>query len=283
MIGFEELIASLEIGLIYGIVAAGIYLTFRVINFPDLTCDGSFPFGAAVSAVMIQAGYDPYISVIFALVAGGLAGFLTGILNVYLKIEDLLAGIIVAFMLYSVNLRVMGSSPNITFVDANTIFTDGNVTLKIGLIVLFVAALLSYILITDFGLGLRSIGQNRQFASSCGINVKATTIIGLTLSNAMIGMCGSIFAQHQCFCDISQGVGCLVMGLASVIIGEKILRLGNIVYSIAACVVGSVIYRIFIAFAIHSDFFGFKTQDLNLVTGLMIIVVMASRKNKCCV
>ncbi|MDR1334558.1 MAG: hypothetical protein LBJ71_05055 [Holosporaceae bacterium] len=283
MLSTQELITGVNIGLIYGILAIGIYFTFRTINFPDLTCDGSFTFGATVSAILIKFGCDPWISIILAMIAGGAAGFLTGVLNVWLKIEDLLAGIIVAFMLYSVNLRIMGTNPNITLMDVQTIFSgdgDGNILTKMGILVFGITAVISYVLNTDFGLGLRSVGQNRQFASACGVNTNAMIMSGLVISNALIGACGAIFSQYQGVCDVSQGVGCLIIGLASVIIGEKLLTFRNVAWGIVACVVGSVLYRIFIAFAINSDVFGLKTQDLNLITGLMIIAIMMEKK--CC-
>jgi putative ABC transport system permease protein len=274
MPSLSELIASVEIGLIYGVLAIGIYLTFRTINFPDLTCDGSFVFGAAVSSAMIKSGGDPCLSLVLSLVAGGLAGFFTGILNTLFKIEDLLSGIIVAFMLYSINLRIMG--PNIAFADEPTAFSCGNWPL---IVVAVLVASFSYVLNTDWGLGLRTVGQNKKFAASCGVNVNAATIIGLVVSNALIGMCGALFAQYQGFCDISQGVGCLVIGLASVIVGEKIVKPKTVAQAIVACVVGSIAYRIFIALALRCDALGLKTQDLNLITGLLVIAVMTSRKN----
>ncbi|GHT94582.1 ABC transporter permease [Alphaproteobacteria bacterium] len=278
MLSVQELMTCLEVGLIYGIAAIGIYLTFRTINFPDLTCDGSFVLGAAVSSVMLKSGQDPYLAMALALIAGGMAGLFTGILNVYLKIEDLLSGIIVAFMMYSVNLRIMGTNPNISFMDDVTIFSGGYSTIKIAVIVAVLVALLGYVLITDFGLGLRSIGQNKRFASVCGINVKVMTIVGLVVSNALIGMCGGLFTQYQGFCDITQGVGTLVIGLASVIIGEKLLKIKSMLLEVLVCVLGSVIYRVFIAFAIHSDSLGLRTQDLNLITGILIIAIMCSRR-----
>ncbi|MDR2766512.1 MAG: hypothetical protein LBB63_03580 [Holosporaceae bacterium] len=281
MPGLQELITGLEIGLIYGVLAIGIHLTFRVINFPDLTCEGSFVFGSTVSAVLIKAGCDPWTSLAAATAAGGLAGFLTGALHVWLKIDDLLSGLVVAFMLYSVNLRIMGMNPNIPLVDQATIFCGGGRPLfQISAVVLSVTALFVYLLNTDFGLGLRSIGQNKHFAAACGVNVSTMTIVGLTAANGLVGLSGAIYANHQGFCDVSQGIGCLVMGLASVIIGEKILKFSNVSWSIVACVVGSVVYRLFIAVAIHSDTFYLKTQDLNLITGLMIIALMA-RSKKC--
>jgi putative ABC transport system permease protein len=281
MLSIQELITATSIGLIYCILAIGIYLTFRIINFPDLTCDGSFTFGAAISAVMIKSGCDPWICVIASAIVGGAAGLLTGALNVWLKIEDLLAGIIVAFMLYSVNLRIMGVNPNITLLDDRTIFSgDGDALATIGIFVFALAAVVAYFLSTDFGLGLRSVGQNRTFASACGVNTNAMVLIGLTVSNALVGICGAIFSQYQGFCDVSQGVGSLVVGLASVIVGERLLAFRNIAWEIVACVVGSVTYRIFIAFAVNSDIFGLRTQDLNLITGLMMIAIMV--RKKCC-
>ncbi|MDR1361821.1 MAG: hypothetical protein LBJ16_01230 [Holosporaceae bacterium] len=279
MLELQALIVSIEVGLIYGILAIGIYLTFRTINFPDLTCEGSFVLGATIASVLINSGCNPWISMAAAMVAGGLAGILTGILHLWLKIEDLLAGIIVAFMLYSINLRIMGMNPNITLVDQVTLFGDDNPLPKIVAIVFTITALLMYLLRTDFGLGLRSIGQNRRFAVACGVNVNSMVIAGLATSNALIGMCGAIYANHQGFCDVSQGIGCLVMGLASVIIGEKIMKFSNVSWAILACVIGSVVYRLFIGVAINSDAFGLKTQDLNLITGLMIIAMMSVNKN----
>jgi putative ABC transport system permease protein len=287
MLSIEEIITATEVGLVYGILALGIYITFQIINFPDLTCDGSFITGAAISSVTIKAGCSPFAALIFATAAGGLAGFCTGILNVRMKIEELMSGIIVAFMLYSVNLRIMGSSPNITLSDAVTVFSSGNPLLVIFVIVILIVVFFAFLLNTDFGLGLRSVGQNRQFALISGVNVDAMIIFGLVVSNALIGLSGAIFTQYQGFCDVSQGVGCLVVGLASVVIGENLLRNSGLKYGKSLyfplcavfCVVGSVIYRIFIAFAVNSDIFGFKTQDVNFITGLLIIFIMKMRKS----
>lgn len=296
MISFQEIIVASEIGCIYGILALGIYLTFRTIDFPDLTCDGSFVTGAAVSAILIKSGANPFIAIFAASIAGGLAGFCTGLLNVKLKIDALLSGIIIAFMLYSVNLRILGKSPNISLVGEKTIFSFGNLLVISVLFVGILILILTYLVNSDFGLGLRSIGQNRKFAVANGINVSAMIIFGLILSNALIGMCGAVFTQYQGFCDVSQGMGCLVIGLASVIIGEKLMNRIQIfdrikcsvglqslirIFSIFAfCVIGSVCYRIFISLAINSDILGLKTQDMNFITGLLIIFVMGRRK-KC--
>lgn len=297
MLSFNELTVAVEIGVIYGLLALGVYLAFRTINFPDLTCDGSFVAGAAISSVIIKSGLNPFAGLFFAAIAGGMSGILTGILNIKLKIEDLLSGIIVAFMLYSINLRIMGTNPNISLVNEITLFNYGKPLTVGAVIACLLVFFIAYLLNSDFGLGLRSIGQNKLFASANGVNVNAMIIFGLALSNALAGMCGAVFTQYQGFCDVSQGMGSLINGLASVIIGEKLLlklpkvkrthaagikeraflKIFSVIFS---CIIGSVAYRVFIAIAINSDIFHLKTQDLNLVAGLLIIFVMRRRK-KC--
>ena len=273
MLNIQEVLMTLDIGLIYGLVAIGIYLTFRVINFADMTCDGSFVFGSSVCAMLIQNGASPCLAMISAFIAGGIAGLCTGILNVYCKISDLLSGIIVAFMLYSINIKVMGGVPNITLMDS-----EFNNTL--WLIVLPITAVIIYLLFTDFGLALRSVGYNKKFSEISGINIKAMTFIGLILSNALIGLGGALFTQYQGFCDVSQGKGSLVAGLAAVIIGENIFRFKKIPFMIIACVVGSIMYRGFIMVALQTSYLNIETQDINLVIGLMIIAMMLIKKEK---
>ena len=296
MLSFQEIMIALEIGIIYGILVLGIYLTFRTINFPDLTCDGSFITGAAISAILIKNGWNPYFGLVGAIIAGGTAGLATGILNIKFKIDDLLSGIIVAFMLYSINLRILGTNPNISLVGETTIFSYGNSLIISGSIVLVILLILTYCLSSDWGLGLRAVGQNKQFSAANGVNVNLMIIFGLIISNALVGLSGAVFTQYQGFCDVSQGVGCLVIGLAAVIIGEELifqkqfvkirkLRIGllnflKIFEMLIFCIFGSVTYRIFIAIAINSDILGLKTQDLNLITGLLMIAIM--RRNKKC-
>ncbi|MDR1365717.1 MAG: hypothetical protein LBJ03_01330 [Holosporales bacterium] len=268
IIPLQELITSAEIGLIFGSVAIGIYLTFRAINFADLTCDGSFVLGAAVAAVLARNGFDPYLALFCSALLGSFAGLITGVLNVKFGISDLLSGIIVAFVLYSVNLRIMGSAPNVTFEEyRNTLFVVAPLALG-----------LAFLLASGFGLKLRAVGYSQQFAITFGTNVGLMTIVGLMLSNAMISLGGGLFSQYQGFCDVSQGVGTLVAGLASVIIGEKVLPFKKAPYLIISCVIGSILYRIFISIALHSSLLGIKTQDLNLITGLIIVLVMLTRR-----
>ncbi|MDP3533251.1 MAG: hypothetical protein Q8S31_08215 [Alphaproteobacteria bacterium] len=269
-----ELLISLEMGLIYGIVGIGIYLTFRVIDFPDLTCDGSFVLGAASSAILIKSGCNPFLALFLAMIAAGIAGLATGILYTKFRITELLSGILVAFMLYSINLRVMSGLPNITLINEPSIFTDQNSLLVLIAIAGFISLGMSAFLKTDFGLALRSIGQNKRLALNNGVNVKFMTIIGLVMSNGLIGLGGALFSQHQGFADISQGIGTVIVGLAGLMIGEKMIGFRSLWLVIPACLLGSIMYRIFIAFALHSEFLGLETQDLNLITGFMVIGIM---------
>ena len=278
----NEIITSLEIGIIYGIIAMGIYVSFRIIDFPDLTCDGSFVLGAACSGMLIKSGYNAYLGLIFALIAGLFAGFVTGVLKSYLKISALLSGILVAFMLYSINLRIMADMPNIPLMGASNIFIENNLLILV-IIFLLVFALVGYLFSTDFGLGIIAIGQNTRLAKNYGINVKKITILTIMLSNALIALGGAVFSQYQGFVDIGSGVGTIIVAFTSVIIGEHILPYKSIWIKLISCLLGSVIYRLFINFALHSDYLGIKTSDLNLITGLLIIIIMAlPKKGKIC-
>jgi putative ABC transport system permease protein len=276
----NEIMMSLEIGLIYGVVAIGIYITFRIIDFPDLTCDGSFVFGAAVSSILVKSGYNPWIAIIAALIAGAISGTATGILYTRLKITDLLSGILISFMLYSINLHVMGGLPNIALINSQTIFDDVSGIVILSLITICICLLIGYLFMTYFGLALRSIGQNKRLAQNSGVNIQAMTIIGLALSNSLIALGGALFSQSQGFVDIGSGVGTVIVGLASVMIGERVLQYKSIFMQIVSCIIGSIIYRILIGFALHSDALGLQTSDLNLITGLLVIAIMCIPRGK---
>ncbi|MDR1034643.1 MAG: hypothetical protein LBL32_01765 [Holosporales bacterium] len=278
MIAIQEILTSIDVGLVFGIVAIGIYLTFRTVNFADLTCDGSFSLGSAVSAILIVNRVNPYLASVVSLISGGIAGYLTAILNIKFKIADLLSGVIIAFMLYSVNLRIMNDAPNITLADEQTIFPGINTSLTIFAIVSLLTLAVVYLLFSRFGLKLRAVGYNKQFSVISGININLMTIAGVSISNALIALGGSLFSQYQGFCDISQGSGILVIGLASVIIGEKVFSFKKEPLIIFSCILGSILYRIFINIALHGGTFGIKTQDLNLITGFMTIGAMLIRK-----
>lgn len=275
-----EFFTSLEIGLIYGVVAVGIFLTFRIIDFPDLTCDGSFTCGAATAAVALKAGLSPFLSLLLAGSAGGIAGFVTGILHTKFRVTNLLAGILVAFMLYSINLKIMGGIPNITLLNEITLFSDTNPLVTLILLACCVWGIMSCLLTTDFGLALRSIGQNKRLGEVMGVRVASLTVIGLALSNALIGLGGGLYCQHQSFSDVSLGTGTVIIGLAAVMIGEKLLPFRSLWFSVLACFLGSIIYRLLIALALHSEWLGLETSDLNLITGIAILLIMGLPKLK---
>jgi putative ABC transport system permease protein len=282
MIGTQELLTSIEVGLMLGIVAIGIYMTFKTINFVDMTCDGSFILGAAATAASIKAGVDPYASLLVSMWAGALAGLLTGSLNIFCKIADILSGIIVAYMLYSVNLMIMKNSPSTTIIDDRTIFSDSGIPMIVIVVAIVLAVMC--LMFSSFGLKLRAVGYNRQFAITYGIDAKKKTLAGLAISNAMIAAGGGLFSQYQGFCDVSGGIGMLVTGLAAIVVGTKVLPFKSEPLLVISCVVGSVLYRIFLNVALHSDVLGIQTQNLNLITGLILISIMMMKrreKGKC--
>ncbi len=276
-----SLIASLgaiEIGLIFGLVALGVFLSFRVINFPDLTVDGSFPLGGAVAAALIVAGWNPFAATAMALAAGALAGYLTAWLNVRLRITQLLASILVMIALYSVNLRVMGK-PNVALISEPTVFSllafaDLPEYWLKPLILLAIVALAKLLLdlffASETGLAMRATGGNPRMARAQGISTDRFTVWGLALSNALVALAGALFVQTQGGADISMGVGTIVIGLAAVIIGETLLPARSLWLTTLACVLGAVLYRFFIAAALNTDFLGLQAQDLNLVTAVLV-------------
>ena len=272
------LLGAIEIGLVYGLVALGVFLSFRVLSFPDLTVDGSFPLGAAVAASAIVGGIDPYLATGCAIVAGALAGLVTAVLNVRFRILHLLASILTMIALFSINLRIMGR-PNIALLTEPTVLTPfeglGLASpmlnpLFVGAIVLAVAALLARFLASDYGLGMRATGANPRMARAQGIETGRTICVGMALSNAMVALAGALFAQSNGFADVTIGTGTIVVGLAAVIIGETILPARRIGIAIFACVLGSILYRLAIAAALNADVLGLEASDLNLVTAVLV-------------
>jgi putative ABC transport system permease protein len=272
------LLGALEIGLVYALVALGVFLSFRVLSFPDLTVDGSFPLGAAVAASAIVGGIDPYLATGCAIVAGALAGLVTAVLNVRFRILHLLASILTMIALFSINLRIMGR-PNIALLTEPTVLSPfeglglaGPVLkpLLVGAIVLAVAALLARFLASDYGLGMRATGANPRMARAQGIDTGLTICVGMALSNAMVALAGALFAQTNGFADVTIGTGTIVVGLAAVIVGETILPARRIGIAIVACVLGSILYRLAIAAALNADVLGLEASDLNLVTAVLV-------------
>jgi len=277
-----SLLGALEIGLVYSLVALGVLISFRLLRFPDLTVDGSFPLGGAVAATLISAGMDPFSATLIATLAGWLAGFITGWLNVKLRIMDLLASILMMIALYSVNLRIMGK-PNVPLITEPTVFTllqpawlpDYMARPIILLIVVVVAKLcLDWFFSTQTGLAMRATGSNSRMARAQGVNTGSMILAGMALSNALVALGGALFAQTQGGADISMGLGTVVIGLAAVIIGESILPQRKLVLTTLAVILGAIIYRFFIALALNSDFIGLQAQDLNLVTAVLVTVAL---------
>jgi putative ABC transport system permease protein len=269
-----QFFGAIEIGLLYGLVAIGVYLTFRVINFPDLTVDGSFTLGAAICASLITTGTHPIMATIAAIFSGALAGFFTGYLHVRWKILGLLAGILTMTALYSINLRIMGR-PNIALLAEPIIFPNSESILPIMIaIVLGVILLLAFFLNSQIGLALRATGINPRVSPAYGINVGRMTLAGLSLSNGLVAGAGALFTQIYGFADISMGTGTLIIGLASVIVGETLFHSYRIWLVLFSCILGSVLYRLVIALALNANFIGLKSSDLNLITAALVIFAL---------
>ena len=277
-----SLLGAIEIGLIFALVALGVYISFRLLRFPDLTVDGSFPLGGAVCAVMIVAGFNPWIATLGATLAGAAAGLVTGWLNVKLKIMDLLASILMMTALYSINLRVM-NGPNVPLIAEPTLFTQlqpdsmaDYVLRPLVLLVIVVLAklLLDWFFATERGLAIRATGSNARMARAQGINTGAMVLLGMAISNALVGLAGALFVQTQGGADISMGIGTIVIGLAAVIVGESILPSRRIIWATLAVVLGAIVYRFFIAAALNSDCIGRKAQDLNLITAVLVTLAL---------
>lgn len=273
---------ALETGLIYGLVALGVFLSFRILNFPDLTVDGSFPLGAAATAILIVAGWNPFLASIVAFFAGAMAGLVTAWLNVRLRILNLLASILTMIALYSINLRIMGR-PNIALLGEETILTplEGlglpyyvTTPMLYAVVVLVVVVLLILFLNSEIGLSMRSTGANARMARAQGINADAMTLLGMALSNGLVGLAGALFAQSQGSADITIGVGTIVIGLASVIGGEAVMSTRTMALATIACIVGAILYRVAVALALNAEFLGFTASDLNLVTAVLVAAAM---------
>ena len=241
---------ALELGLLYAVMALGVYLTYRVLDFPDLTVDGSFTTGAATCAIMIGSGIPVWVAMISGTVAGMIAGAVTGLLHVWGKINPLLAGIITQIALYSINLRIMGNKANVPLLRQETLFSglraDGLLGTWVSvaffaLAVAVVCALVYWFLGTQYGVALRATGDNELMARSQGINTGTTKIVGLMISNGLVAFCGTLVAQYSGFADISMGIGLIVAGHASVIVGQAIFGMTAVWQAVVAAELGSII------------------------------------------
>lgn len=276
------ILGALQIGLIFGLVAFGVFLSFRVLNFPDLTVDGSFPLGAAITATLIVSGIDPFLATAVAMLGGALAGLLTAALNLRFRILHLLASILTMIALYSINLRIMGK-PNVALIGERTMLTplleaglnkQATEILVAGVAVAAAGAALTWFLLSDYGLAMRATGSNARMARAQGVDTARTTYVGMALSNALVALAGALFAQINWFADVTMGTGTIVVGLAAVIVGEAIFGSRSIAVWIVACIAGSVIYRLAVALALNAGFLGLNASDLNLVTAVLVAVAL---------
>ena len=271
-------LGTLEIAFIYGLVAMGVYLTFRILDFPDLTVDGSFTLGAAVTATLIVAGINPYLSTLFGTLAAASAGIVTAWLNLRFNILHLLASILTMTALYTINLRIMGK-PNIALIMEPTMLSpfEGLGIPAMYMKLIFVAVcsiigglLLAWFLYTQYGLAMRAVGSNKRMAQANGIVVNQKVYVGLALSNGLVGLAGALFAQTNGFADSTMGIGTIVVGLAAVIIGESLFATRSILVIVMGCIVGSILYRLAVSMALNADFLGFQASDLNLLTAVLV-------------
>jgi len=277
---------ALEQGFVFGIMALGVYITFQVLNFPDLSVDGTFPLGAAITARIIFTGGHPIVAILWAIIGGILAGGLTAFFHTRLKFSNLLSGILTMTLLYSVNLRIMGKS-NIPLLGKTTLvdlvkatfpeFTYDQLTPFLFLfIILLVKLLLDYFLSTEIGMTIRATGDNEQMIRSLGVDTRITKVIGLCLSNGLVALSGSLFAQYSGFADVGMGIGTIVAGLASVIIGHSIIKSGGgIGWMTMSVIIGSIIYRTTVMIALRYGYhFGFQPGDLKLISVVLVVIAL---------
>jgi putative ABC transport system permease protein len=310
---FNAVFSSVEAGAIYALMALGVYLSFRILDFPDMTVDGSFVTGASVAAVMIVGGVNPFIATAAAIIIGFIAGCVTGLLHTKGKINPLLAGILMMIALYSINLRIMGRS-NVPLLQEETVITKltelwqslkidkmiESLFVRIGLenylpktwgilIIMLILAYvvkkgMDYFLKTDIGLALRATGDNETMIRSFSADTDFLKILGLGLANALVAFSGALIAQYNGFSDVGMGIGMIVIGLASVIIGEAIFGAKTIVRATLAVIGGSILYRLIVTLALRVEFL--ETGDMKLITAIIVIVALivpkinAGRKEK---
>ena len=283
---------ALSQGVLWGLMALGVYITYRILDIADLTVDGSFATGGAVCAVCVVNGVDPILALLLATIAGAVAGFVTGFLHTKCEIPAILAGILTQIGLYSINLRIMGRS-NTPLLKSETLFKNISemtglsstwTALIIGIIVsVVIVAILYWYFGTEIGSAIRATGNNEQMVRALGVNTSVTKILGLMIGNALISLSGALVTQSQGYADIKMGIGAIVIGLASIVIGEVIFgQKGNFSFRLTSIIVGSIIYRIIVAIVLQM---GMNTDDLKLLTAILVAIalsvpVLISKRNQ---
>jgi putative ABC transport system permease protein len=274
-----ELLGAIEVGLVFGLVALGAFLSFRILDFPDLTVEGSFPLGAAVAAVLIVAfGWNPWLATAATMPAGFAAGLVTAFLNVRYNILHILCGILVSIALYSVNLRIMGG-PNKPLLGVDTVFSafgglrvsaDVSNLLILGFFAACAKVGLDLFLATGVGISMRAAGSNPAMAGANGIDVGRMKLIGIGMANALTAVAGALFAQLFGAADVYMGIGVVIIGLASVIVGLSVLPVRSVFQATFACLIGAIVYRLAVALALNTDSLGLHPSDVQLVTAVLV-------------
>lgn len=271
------LLGTLEQSFIFAIMVLGVYLSYKILDFPDMTVDGSFPLGGAVASAILIKGGNPILALVVATLCGAIAGLITGMIHVKLKVTNLLAGIIVMTGLYSVNLRIMGKS-NIPLFSVKHLF-NGNMIPIVTLVILLILAKITidYLLKTKFGFALKALGDNETLVISLGIDEKRLKIYGLMIANSFVALSGAILAQYQGFADVGMGTGTIITGLASIIIGEAIFKKRSFISMSMTVVLGTIIYRTIIAMSLK---LGMNASDLKLITSILVVGIIFLKEKK---
>lgn len=271
------LLGTLEQSFIFAIMVLGVYLSYKILDFPDMTVDGSFPLGGAVASAILIKGGNPVLALVVATLCGAIAGLITGMIHVKLKVTNLLAGIIVMTGLYSVNLRVMGKS-NIPLFSVKHLF-NGNMIPIVTLAILLILAKITidYLLKTKFGFALKALGDNETLVISLGIDEKRLKIYGLMIANSFVALSGAILAQYQGFADVGMGTGTIITGLASIIIGEAIFKKRSFISMSMTVILGTIIYRTIIAMSLK---LGMNASDLKLITSILVVGIIFLKEKK---
>lgn len=277
---------AITLGIIWGIMALGLYLSFRVLNFPDMTVDGSLTLGGAISAVYVASGVHPLVAVFMAMGAGMIAGCVTGLLHTKFKIPDLLAGILTQFALYSINLRIMGQA-NFGLLNQTTLFSKmkemGISSQWVGLIAGLIFAVVIIVLVycffgTEIGCALRATGNNPDMVKAMGANTGRYIVLGLILGNALSSTAGALLAQYQGYADINMGVGTIVIGLAAIMLGEVLFSKRSYMHRLTGVIIGSIVYRIIIALvlrlSLNFDLINITADDMKLITAIIVVLAM---------
>ena len=282
-----EILGTIEVGFVFGLVALGAYLSFKILDFPDLTVEGSFPLGAAVFAVLAVAGVNPWLATVAAVLAGAMAGYVTALLNVRFKILHILAGILVSIALYSINLRIM-SGPNKPLLNVDTVFTvfedmgfKGMYLAPIFVAIVAIAAKfgLDLFLSTGVGMSMRAAGANPAMAAANGIDVGKMRLLGIAMANGLTGLAGALFAQIFGAADAYMGIGVIIVGLASVIVGMSLLPSRLVWIATAACLIGALLCRFAVALALNAGFLGLQASDVQLVTAVLVALTLVGQQS----